>query len=295
MISIIICYAKKKELDRATASILETIGEPFEIISVDNSESKYGICQAYNLGASTAKGDIFCFMHEDISFETKGWGITVRKHLSDQRVGLIGVAGGASKSLVPWSWSPVIFDSEINLIQHYKFALKESAHIYKTNYPENNNPIKKVVSIDGVWICIRREVFSEFQFDADNFQGFHGYDIDFSLQVSTKFAVCVVSDVLIHHYSEGRFNKQWLESAIKVSNKWKASLPASVIPLGREKLIIQHWTCMKLFINKMIDLKYNRLIMLYYLSRFSNNQFFNLSHFLSCLKLIVLKKTAYKV
>jgi len=289
MISIIICSVKKNELEKVSESIRETIGEAFEIISIDNTESKYGICHAYNQGALAAKGDIFCFMHEDISFETKNWGLIVRKHLNDPGVGIIGVAGGSSKSMVPWSWSPVIHDSEINIIQHYKYAAKGHAYIHKSNYPENKLSIRKVVSLDGVWMCARRDVFRQFQFDADSFQGFHGYDIDFSLQVSTKFAVCVVFDVLIHHYSEGSFNKQWMQSAIKVSNKWSSCLPASVTPLSKENLIIQHWTCMKLFIKKLIDLKYKRLIILKYVLKFSRNRLFSHAHFLSSIKLIVLK------
>lgn len=289
MISIIICSAKKHELERVSVNISETIGTDFEIIGIDNTTSKYGICEAYNHGASLAKGDIFCFMHEDISFETKNWGSLVKNHLNNPEIGIIGVAGGSSKSLVPWSWSSVIFDSEINVIQHHKSG-KNSIHVCKTKTPATNALLKNAVSLDGVWLCIKREIFNQFQFDSTTFKGFHGYDMDFSIQVSTRYKVGVVFDILIHHYSEGSFNKEWLQSTIKLSDKWKSHLPASVEPLSKEKLIIQHWTCMKLFITEMLRFKFNAFIIISYLFKYSTNTYFKYNHFLSCIKLIISKK-----
>ncbi|MBC7913733.1 MAG: hypothetical protein H7Y07_06380 [Pyrinomonadaceae bacterium] len=291
MISIIICSVKKHELERVSSNISKTIGAEFEIIGIDNTTSKYGICEAYNLGASLAKGDIFCFMHEDIAFETQDWGTLVRNHLNDLKVGIIGVAGGSSKSMVPWSWSPVIFNSEINVVQHHKSG-KDTTHVCKTNSPAEPSTIKRVISLDGVWLCVRREVFDQFKFDAHTFPGFHGYDMDFSLQISTKFKVAVVFDILIHHYSEGSFNKEWLESTIKLSNKWKAHLPASVKTLSRENLILQHWACMKLFTTELLNFKFNKLLALKYLCTYSGNSYFKYNHFLSCIKLILFKKSS---
>lgn len=73
MISIIICSKNKDLLKDVSANIELTIGVPYEIIAIENNKGEFGICKAYNDGASKAKYDIFCFMHEDISFETQNW------------------------------------------------------------------------------------------------------------------------------------------------------------------------------------------------------------------------------
>jgi hypothetical protein len=105
MISIIICSIDPCRLDQLNRNIEQTIGVPYELIPIDNSSNRYGLCQAYNLGAARAAYPILCFMHEDIAFETADWGLSVIRHLEDPSVGLIGVAGGDGRALVPCSWS----------------------------------------------------------------------------------------------------------------------------------------------------------------------------------------------
>ena len=289
MISVIICSINQQHLDKVSSNISKTIGVDFEIVSINNADNKYGICNAYNRGAALAKGDIFCFVHEDVAFETNNWGLLVQNHLADNQIGIIGVAGGSSKSLVPWSWSPVIFNSEINIVQYHKDKTKSAEKILKTHSPQDTSSIKNVVALDGVWLCVRRDVFNEFKFDAETFKGFHGYDMDFSLQIGAKYNVAVVFDILIHHYSSGSFNKDWLLSTIKLSDKWKAHLPKSVNKLTKQELVLQHWACMKLFITELLNFKYYKLTTLKYLIKYSVNKYFKINHFLSCLKLILTK------
>ena len=66
MVSIIMC-SRNPEMDkRLDENIKQTIGTEYEVVLVDNSAGRYGICGAYNEGVRRAKGDILCFMHEDI-------------------------------------------------------------------------------------------------------------------------------------------------------------------------------------------------------------------------------------
>ena len=288
MISVIISSQKKALLEEVTKNIEVTIGVPFEIISIENSNGKMGICEAYNSGAAKASFDILCFMHEDVSFETVGWGKNVVTHLSDMEVGLIGVAGGDTKSVVPSSWSSSVFQSEISIIQHSRDSAVPPQRIVKTGYPNNTATIKNVVCIDGVWMCTRKDIFEKHQFDSVVFKGFHGYDIDFSLQVFSQYRVCVIFDVLLHHYSEGNYSKVWIESAVMISKKWRGILPLSVRGLSKKELITQHWTAMSVFLEKLNLLNYSLPQILTYYCRYSFNRFFHLLHFLHFLKLIFL-------
>lgn len=286
MISIIICSAKAAVIQNALDSISSTIGVEYETIIIENGKGDFGISEAYNQGVAKAKFDIFCFMHEDISFETIGWGYNVCKHLQDKSVGLIGVAGGDTKSLVPSSWSSSVFESEISIIQHFKSNSEPPKRIIKTGYPENNSSIKAVTCIDGVWMCTRRDVYNKCQFDSNNFPQFHGYDIDFSLQVSMTLKVCVVFDVLLHHYSDGTYNKAWMSAMIRVSNKWQIELPKSVRQLSKQDFKVQHWTTIGRFVDYLITLNYSLPQILNYLCKYSFNQYFSVKYFLYFLKYI---------
>lgn len=289
MISIIICSQSRDVVMATEENIRETIGVDVELIVIPNAEGKFGICHAYNTGALKARYDIFCFMHEDISYETKNWGERVIRHLSNKKTGLIGIAGGDTKSMTPSSWPSSIFESEISIIQHYKSKDKPPKKIITTGYPDNSSQYKKVTCIDGVWMCTRRDVFDKYQFDEKTFTGFHGYDIDFSLQVGLSYQVCAVSDILIHHYSEGSFNNDWLKSTIVVSKKWKKQLPRSARSLSHQEYVRQHWTSMNVFIDKMIELNYSRFSMIANTFPFAFNRYFKLINFLYASRKVMLK------
>lgn len=286
MISIIICSVDKEALEKVSENIAHTIDVPFEIIVVDNLVSRQGICAAYNSGAAKAKYDIYCFMHEDIFFDTKGWGLKVAAHLSSKEFGLIGLAGGGIKSKVPSSWASLIFSSEISYVQHFKNPQRETK-IVRTDSPQDSSTIKNVVCIDGFWMCTTREVFAQHYFDEKTFRGFHGYDIDFSLQVFTQYKVGVVFDIIVHHFSEGSFDKTWLINAIAVSKKWAAVLPFSVAVLPDEILLRQHWTAMQSFIDKLLLLKYSLPQIARYYLKYAVGKYFYWKHFLHFLKYIL--------
>ncbi len=268
-------------------NINATIGIPFEVIVIENEVGAFGISEAYNQGAAKATFDIYCFMHEDIAFETLNWGEKVLIHLSEKSVGLIGVAGGDTKNLTPTSWSASIFESEISIIQHYKNNGRPPERILKTGYPENKNLIKPVACLDGVWMCTRRDVFEQHKFDSETFKGFHGYDIDFSLQVFKSYKVCVVFDILVNHYSDGSFNKIWMKNMMLLSKKWKGFLPVSVRPLTKKEFITQHWTSMSAFIEHLLRLDYRLDFILFQFLKYSINKFFHFFHFSHFLKLIL--------
>ena len=290
MISIIISSQNERVLVKVKQSIHDTIGIPYEIIAIENSNGRMGICHAYNEAASKAIYDIFCFMHEDISFETKEWGQKVVNYLQDKKIGLLGVAGGDTKGLPPSTWSSSVFQSEISIIQHYKNKDQPFQVFNRTGYPEDKSTIKEVVCIDGVWMCTRRDVFDKYKFDGKTFNGFHGYDIDLSLQVKREYRVCVVFDIIMHHYSEGSYNRTWMKSTIDMSEKWKDTLPLSVRNLSRQQYVTQHWSAMGIFLKKLKILEYSFPTRMKYLLKYSCNRFFHFRHFMHVLRLQLFEK-----
>lgn len=224
MISVIICSRTPFLSNSLKNNIHETIGVEYELIIIDNSSGIHNIFSAYNEGVRRSRYSILCFMHDDIIYHTNNWGKCVINHFTDENIGMIGVAGSSIKTISP---SPVCasFDFyHINIIQHLNGEIK------KSQIKRNKHDFKEeVVVIDGVWFCIKKELFSsELYFDEKTYSGFHVYDMDISFQIGNVSKLYVVYDILIEHLSSGNLNKMWYENTIKFTEKWKTKFPATI-------------------------------------------------------------------
>lgn len=228
MISIVISSSNSGYLTAVKENIRETIGVPYEVLAVPNGDGKRGICEVYNTAAAQAKYGILCFMHEDIQFHTQNWGHNVVEVLSNPEIGLLGVAGSKYKSLTPCGWScPGISIPwhKANFIQRFKFEDLQTQHFV---YNASDEQVSEVATLDGVWLCTRKSVFETIKFDEQLLRGFHGYDLDYSLQVGQQYKVCVTFGVLIEHFSEGNYSVDWLNAMFKLHDKHKDALPRIV-------------------------------------------------------------------
>lgn len=225
MISIIICSRNLDIPDDLKQNLKETIGVDFELIVVDNSHNNYSIFSAYNEGLKSAKGDLICFMHEDILFHTTNWGRELEKYfIKYPKTGMVGVAGTHYLPKMPAAW----WDTEIRsgqLIQgsifkgEYRVISEDSWLMYK------REPTI-VVSVDGLWMCFKRGLFDLIRWDDNLFSGFHGYDTDISLQVwNSGFEVHIFWGVLIEHKSGGVAGSDFYKSLNVLYDKWKDKLP----------------------------------------------------------------------
>ena len=85
MISIIICSRLNILPIDFLNNIKDTIGIEYELIHIDNSEKKYTIFEAYNLGFSMSKFPNLCFMHDDLVFHTQNWGQIVNEYFLNNK------------------------------------------------------------------------------------------------------------------------------------------------------------------------------------------------------------------
>ncbi len=231
MISIIIA-SEKKDLVDLESNIEETIGLPFEIIVIFNPKGQFGLSEAYNRGACSAKFSFLCFMHDDITFDSKNWGKIVIELLNNQVTGVLGIAGGLVKSKIPSDWIGGTQFKEVHLVQHFKYSQIPPCTIKQSYSGKNPAP---VLLLDGVWLCVKKSVFNQFKFDEINFNKFHGYDLDFTFQVSQKFLNYVTFDIKINHFSEGNYSLDWIESATNFVKKWVFKLPRAIIELPKDQ------------------------------------------------------------
>lgn len=226
MISVIICSRKNNIPTKLKQSISEQIGCDSELVIIDNSTSSRSIFQAYNEGVKRSKGDILCFCHEDILFRSNNWGALIQDLFSDETIGALGVIGThfLPKAPMYWWYSPYISQYSINNDKGIS-TLNDTRDYVRGHLAD-------VAAIDGVCFFIPKALFQTIRFDEQTFSGFHGYDMDISMQVQKLGKRVCVTDVLTieHFWSEDSFQNQSYMAKLDANmelfyNKWKDSLP----------------------------------------------------------------------
>ncbi|WP_025144456.1 glycosyltransferase [Pedobacter jeongneungensis] len=221
MISVITCSISKAKLALLQNSLQATTSCEYELIAIDNSNNNYSICQAYNLGARKSKFDVLCFVHEDIEFLTPNWDQYLLGHLKEPDIALLGILGNTVKTIYPSGvYSPVLESNRINQVQ--KLSHGSDQHYYINPLEEKRS---EVATLDGMLLGTTKKYWEKANFDEALLEGFHGYDVDFSLAMGQLGKVVVVYDILIAHSSFGGNNKTWIENQIKIVKKWRSYLP----------------------------------------------------------------------
>ncbi len=221
-ISIIICSRNKNIEKPLLDNISATVGCPYELIVIDNSNNNHSIFEAYNIGIDKSKGDILCLMHDDILIHTKKWGEILLDHFSkNSKTGLMGVAGSKIKTKMPSAWwdCPRKF-KVVNITQHFNGKEKE-----KWQYGFKNGTDTEVVAIDGVFMGLRKN--RNIRFD-ENLKGFHNYDLNISLEYKIAgYSIFATNKIEIEHFSIGSINKCWYKSTLQFHKKYGKYLPLS--------------------------------------------------------------------
>jgi len=225
-ISVIVCSVKPELCNQMLESVKNTIGTNFETIVFDNREKQWGICKVYNYCAQKAKFPYLCFIHEDIIMPSPNWGMNmVMFYEKTTDCGVIGFAGGtvAKRNFCGW---------ECGRYRWYFSADNSKTHTnsnlnYRYKNPDNVE-FAKVVTVDGLFLFVKRSIWIENPFDEKLIKGFHFYDADFSFAIAQKWQnyVCLTLD--IYHFSVGKPDKTYFENARIFQKKWKHALPLSI-------------------------------------------------------------------
>ena len=254
MISIIICTRRPHALQELSENVSQTIGVPFETVLVDNSDNRYSLCAAYNEGVRRAKGDILCFMHDDVMFRTAGWGKIARRHFEeDGKLGLMGFAGAHLLPSTPMYWHDSPFISEYDLTTRggeteecfftELFKKQDGRSRYGTG--TERKTLVEVAAVDGLCFLVRKNLFDTISFDESTFEGFHLYDMDICMQVrEAGYKVAVCNDILVEHFYNASPSKKGYDlfekNLQKFYDKWSSRFPMAVGLDGMtEGMIIQ--------------------------------------------------------
>ena len=70
--------------------------------------------------------------------------------------------------------------------------------------------IDGIKALDGVFFCAKRQVAQTIPLDAQTFDGFYCYDVDFSFRAHLAgFRLAVGCDLLLLHHSVGDWGDEW--------------------------------------------------------------------------------------
>lgn len=223
MISFVVCSISDEKLAAFRANVDRTIGVEYEIVAVDNRRAGYSLCQAYNIGASQARYPYLCFAHEDIAFLSDNWAQAIVDQLSVPTTGVIGFAGATGKPATMSTWS---FSGA-----YHRINIRETADGVSHRIVSNprNERFAEVVTLDGLCLFVRADVWAKVRFDEVTLDGFHLYDLDFSTAVKVAgYRNYVCYTVMVEHFSRGSFNTTWIEYSKKYHRKWADKLPIFV-------------------------------------------------------------------
>lgn len=226
MISIIICSRQPDISEEQRHNIDSTIGCPHEIIAIDNSRHQYDIFQAYNEGVRRSVGDVLLFLHDDLTYKCNGWGWVVERIFEDESIGLVGVLGS-------------------HVVPDFPAYCSESPYMSCNNADNDNGVVKsysegywnekgqaEVNVVDGQQMFLPRRLFPPLAFDEQRYHGFHGYDMDLSMQVHSIGKRVVVTNQIVseHRWSESKWDNDDMtrplyEAMDVFVDKWRDSLP----------------------------------------------------------------------
>jgi hypothetical protein len=243
MFSILICSVGNPNLEYLKINIRETIGNVYELLIWDNLANTKPLTEVYNLLAERAKYPYYCFIHEDIQFQTKNWSAFLLQAFElNKETGLVGIAGSKYKSRTPSGWSTGLPDLDFCNIFHKG----KNGNIIRLYSNPSQVSFENVVNVDGVFMAIRKEVWDTARFNQDLLKGFHLYDIDISFQVAKNWNIVVIFNIDILHLTEGgNFGNEWVEYTLKWHKHFSKDLPRFVegnkIQKGIELKIQKNW------------------------------------------------------
>ena len=201
-VSVLVCSIDPARFRNVRASYeARFAGYPLEIVGVHDARS---LADGYNRAAARSTGDVLVFSHDDIELVTPDFAPRLLAHL--ERYDGIGVAG-ASQVIGP-RWGDAGQRAIHGHVLHPAPPGRKGVLLMASGF---QSPVCQDIRVlDGVLIAVRRHVWEATRFDADRYDGFHFYDLDFTWRASGAGArLAVPADLLLFHASQGTYGDAW--------------------------------------------------------------------------------------
>lgn len=210
--------------DAKFASLSRTIAARFaglahEVVRIADAAS---LCEGYNRGYARSRGDAVVFCHDDIDLLAPDAARRLTRHLT--HADLVGVAGATRVT------GPAVFWAGHPWLHGWVAYHRPGDADYESTAMSLESPfVTGIAALDGVFVACRREAAAAVPFDAQAFDGFHLYDLDFSYRAhAAGFRLAVACDLGLVHESKGDFGADWSRYAAR----FRAKFPALAAPQG---------------------------------------------------------------
>jgi GT2 family glycosyltransferase len=200
------------------------VGDP--TLRYHRNAENVGLIRALNQGATLARGDALCFLHNDTEMLDPGWLEKLEAAVvRGERIGLAGLYGAR------------------RLHRNGRYAGRSIVHCLAgepAHGPPLREPVIEVAAVDGVCLFLPSAVLTEVGGFDERYGFFHGYDRDLSFAVRATGRRCVVVDAPFVHRGGGTRTApsapvsapadlaQRRAALARFAQKWKHALPADV-------------------------------------------------------------------
>jgi len=214
--SIVVCSIDEAKLAAAKASFAERFADwPHELIAVRDAKS---LAEGFNRGASRSTGEVLIFAHDDIRLLAPDFAARLAQHL--ERYDGVGVCG--ADRLVGARWEAAGWPHLQGQILH---ARPGDGGVLLFVAGCAQAVMENAQGLDGVFVAVHRRVWEAVRFDEATFDGFHLYDLDFSLCAhEAGFRLAVPLDLRLLHQSTGSYGKAWWHYARRFEAKHQGKL-----------------------------------------------------------------------
>jgi hypothetical protein len=223
------CAITRPETYRTAAEVgIRRAAEPDSAIF--SGPSIGSIFKSYNAlierAAQQPELEALVLVHQDTEIVDADFCARVRATLADPEVGLVGCVGAIGVRSIAW-WEGSV--SAASFVHRYEDH--GGGDLPAFSWAWGDAPpyarIGEVDTLDGFLLVLSPWVVRNVRFD-ESLGQFHGYDLDFCLQVRAAGRKVVTSDFrAVHHHSLQPFDdpQPWIDAHIRVAEKWDGVIP----------------------------------------------------------------------
>ena len=219
-VSIVVCSIDEARLERMRASFDAALGaRPHEWVVIRDASS---LAEAYMRALAAARHEIVVFCHDDVEIVSPGAFEVLEEALN--RFDLVGLAGSrrVTGPAVMWAGHPYLYGT-------VAYPAREGEGWVATVYSLEGGLLDGIQALDGFFFAARRDAARRVGFDAETFDGFHFYDLDFTWRAHLAgLRLAVTTGIAAIHASEGRFGPDWQRYA----QRFRAKFPQLSEPPG---------------------------------------------------------------
>lgn len=218
--SIVVCSVDEDRFAAFSSTIAARFaGVEHEVVRISDAAS---LCEGFARGLARSRGDAVVFCHDDIDILAPDAVPRLAAHLT--RFDMVGAAGATRVS------GPAVFWAGHPHLHGWVSYRKPGDADYEATAMSLEGPlVGGIEALDGVFIACRREAAVATGFDAETFDGFHLYDLDFSHRAHRSgLRLAVACDLGLVHASKGSFGSEWSRYA----DRFRAKFPALNGPQG---------------------------------------------------------------